>query len=72
MISLHTSTLCIETAENWYSHIPKAVCEHKDITALWNQGVQTDGEILNNRPDVMVKNAWDMNVVQKKAENIKI
>jgi len=31
-----------ETAENWYSHIPKAVCEHEDITVLWNEEVQTD------------------------------
>jgi hypothetical protein len=24
-----------ETAENWYSHIPKPVPEHEDITVLW-------------------------------------
>jgi len=29
-------------AEKWYSHIPKTVCEHKDITVLWNRGAQTD------------------------------
>jgi hypothetical protein len=23
-------------------HISKAVCEHEDITVLWNQGVQTE------------------------------
>jgi len=34
--------LGIETAENWYSHIPKAVSEHEDIKVLWNQGVQID------------------------------
>jgi len=23
-------------------HKPKAVCEHEDITVLWNEGVQTE------------------------------
>jgi hypothetical protein len=30
-------TLGIVTTENWYSHIPKPVCQHEDITVLWNQ-----------------------------------
>jgi hypothetical protein len=30
----------IETAENWYSYIPKAVCEREGITVLWIQGVR--------------------------------
>jgi hypothetical protein len=30
--------LRIETAENWYSHIPKPVTEHEDITVLWIKG----------------------------------
>jgi hypothetical protein len=47
--------LGIETAENWYSHIPKPVIEHEDITVLWNQ-IQTDREVLANRPDIIVKN----------------
>jgi hypothetical protein len=32
------------------------VYEHDDITVLWNQGVQTDAEVLNNRPDITIKN----------------
>jgi len=32
--------LGIETAENWYSHIPKTICEHEDVTVLWNQWLQ--------------------------------
>jgi len=32
----------IETAENWYIHIYKAICEHKDVTVLWRQDVKTD------------------------------
>jgi hypothetical protein len=53
-------TLGIETTENWYSHIPKPVCQHADITTtLWNQGVQTDREVLANRPDIIIKNKKD-------------
>jgi hypothetical protein len=73
--------LGIETTENWYFHIPKPVCQHEDITVLWNQGVQTDGEVLANRPDIIIKNMKDKtclltdvaipsdrNVIQKESE----
>jgi len=46
----------IETAENWYWHIHKAVGEHQDITVLYNKGVQTDREVLANRPNIIIKN----------------
>jgi hypothetical protein len=52
-------TLGIETTENWYSQIPKLVCQHEDITVLWNQGVQTDREVLANRPDIIIKSKKD-------------
>jgi hypothetical protein len=29
------------------------------ITVLWNLGVQTDREVLENRPDTMIKNKKD-------------
>jgi hypothetical protein len=45
--------------ENWYSHIPKPVCQHEDITVLWIQGVQTDREVLANTPDIIIKNKKD-------------
>jgi hypothetical protein len=45
-----------ETAEKWYSHIPKPVTEHEGITVLWNQGMQMDREVMANRPDIIVKN----------------
>jgi hypothetical protein len=28
--------LGIETTENWYKHVLKAVCEHAGVTVLWN------------------------------------
>jgi hypothetical protein len=52
-------TLGIETTENWYSHIPKSVCQNEDITVLWNQGVQTDREDLANTSDIIIKNMKD-------------
>jgi hypothetical protein len=73
--------LDIETTENWYSHIPKPVCQHEDITVLWNQGIQTDKEVLTNRPDIITENKKyeiclltdvaipsDRNVTQKESE----
>jgi len=48
--------LSIETKENWHSHVRKAVCEHEDITVLWNQGVQTNTEVLDKNPDTIIKN----------------
>jgi hypothetical protein len=51
--------LRIETRENWFPHIPMSVNEYDDITVLWNQEVQTDREVLANRPDKIVKNKKD-------------
>jgi hypothetical protein len=81
---LHCSickTLGIETTENWYSHIPKLICQHEDITVLWNEGIQADKEVLANRPDIIIKNMKDKiclltdvaiqsdsNVIQKESE----
>jgi hypothetical protein len=31
----------------------------KDVTVLWNQGIQTDREVLTNRPDIIIKNIKD-------------
>jgi hypothetical protein len=75
-------TLGIETAENWHSHTPKPVCQHEDVTVLWNQGIQTDRDVLANRPDIIIKNKKDKicllidaaipsdrNVIQEESEN---
>jgi hypothetical protein len=35
------------------------VCQHEDITVLWNEGVQTDREVLANRTDIIIKNMKD-------------
>jgi hypothetical protein len=62
IIIIHYSickTLGTETTENWYSHIPKPVCLRDDITVLRNQGIQTDREVLANRPHIIIKNKKD-------------
>jgi hypothetical protein len=41
--------------DNRYSHLPKPACEHEDITLLWNQDIQTEREVLANRPDIIIK-----------------
>jgi hypothetical protein len=74
-------TLGTEKTENWYSHIPKPVCQNEDITVLWSQGVQTGREVLSNRTDIIIKNKKDKicflinveipsdrNVIQKESE----
>jgi hypothetical protein len=48
--------LGIKTTEKWYTHMPKPVCEHEDVTVLWIQEVHTDREVLTNRPNVIIKN----------------
>jgi len=77
---LHYS-ICIETTDKWYTHVPKTKYEEGDFTVLWNQAVHTDREVTANRPDITIKNKKekictlidvaipaDRNVVQKEAE----
>jgi hypothetical protein len=64
-----------------HTHTPKLVCEHEDVTVLWNQGVRTDREVTADRPDIIIKNTKEKtcilidvaipahrNVTQKEAE----
>jgi hypothetical protein len=41
---VHTSALL---------NVQKTGTGHEDVTVLWNQGVQTDGEVLANRTDTV-------------------
>jgi hypothetical protein len=50
--------LGMKMADKWYPHTPKPVCEHEDVTALWNQGVHTDRDVTANRPDIIIKNMY--------------
>ena len=78
-----SKALGIETTEKWCTHArtPKPVCEHEDVTVLWNQELQTDTEVMANRQDTRIKNRKektcilidvakpaDRNVMQKETE----
>jgi hypothetical protein len=38
------------------THMPKPVREFENVTMLWNQEVHTDREVMENRPDMIIKN----------------
>jgi hypothetical protein len=69
----------------WYVHIPKSlVTNHGDkVTILWNQQVQTDRTIPNNKTDIIMQEyekrtcmlidvaiSGDRNMIKKEAEKI--
>ena len=54
--------ICKETGvklgkKHWYEHVPKAVetSQGCKITVLWNQQVQPDRTIPNNKPEVIIR-----------------
>jgi hypothetical protein len=80
-----TTTTIIIIIINWYEHVPKAVetCQGGNVTVLWNQQVQTDRTIPNNKPDTIIRDnekrtcmltdvaIWGgRNVIKKEAEKI--
>jgi hypothetical protein len=40
-------------------HLYKDDDDDDNNNALWNQGIQTDREVLANRPDIIIKNKKD-------------
>ena len=71
--------------KHWYEHLPKSVeiSQGGKVTVLWNQQIQTDTTIPNNKPDVLIRdnenetcilidnaNSGDRNVIKKEAEKI--
>jgi len=71
--------------KHWYELIPKSVetSQAGKVTILWNQQVQTDRTIPNNKPDIIIRDnekgtfmlidvtiSGDRNVIKKEAENI--
>ena len=40
--------------KNWYEHVPKSV-ETSKGGKVWNQQVQTDRTIPNNKPDIIIR-----------------
>jgi hypothetical protein len=82
--------ICKETRvqldkKHWYEHVPKSVetSQGGKVTILWNQQIQTDRTIPNNKPDIIIRdnekgtcmlidvaNSGDRNVIKKEAEKI--
>ena len=71
--------------KHWYEHVPKSVetSQGGKVTILWNQQVQTDRTILNNKPDIIICDnekgtcmlidvaiSGDRNVIKKEAEKV--
>ena len=55
--------LCKETGvqldkKHWYEHVPTSVetSQGGNVTILWNQQIQTDRTIPNNKPDIIIHN----------------
>jgi hypothetical protein len=53
--------ICKETGvqldkKHWYEHVPESVetGQGGNVTILWNQQVQTDRTIPNNKPDIII------------------
>ena len=54
--------ICKETGvqldkKHWYEHVPELVeaSQGGKVTILWNQQVQTDRTIPNNKPDIIIR-----------------
>ena len=71
--------------KHWYEHVPKSVetSQGGKVTTLWNQQVQTDRTIPNNKPDIIIRDnekgtcmlidvaiSGERNVIKKEAEKI--
>jgi hypothetical protein len=40
--------------------MPKAACEHENVTVLWNQEVHTDTDVMANRPGIIITKIQNM------------
>ena len=71
--------------KQWYEHVPSSVetTQGSKLTILWNQQVQTDRTIPNNKPDIIIRDteqttcmlidvaiSGDGNLIKKEAEKI--
>jgi len=71
--------------KHWYEHVPNSVVTNQGgkMTMLWNQQVQTDRTLPNNKPDIIIRDnekgtcmlidvaiSGYRNVIKKEAEKI--
>jgi hypothetical protein len=90
VVVVTTLNICKETGvkldkKHWYEHVTKSVETNQGdkVTILWNQQVQTDRTIPNNKPDIVISDnekrtcvlvdvaiPGDRSVIKKEAEKI--
>ena len=86
VIRYHIIIIAILTGQkHWYEHVPKSAetSQGGKVTILWNQQVQTDRTIPNNKPDIIIRDnekgtcmlidvviSGERNVIKKEAEKI--
>ena len=73
--------------KHWYEHVPKSIVTNQGgkVTILWNEQVQTDRTIRNNKPNVIIRDdekgtcilidvaiPGDRNVIKRSREDFKI
>ena len=73
----------MDNKKHWYERVPKSVetSQGGKVTMSWNQQVQTDRTIPNNKPDIIIRDneegtcmlidvaiSGDRNVIKKGAE----
>ena len=71
--------------KHWYEHVSNSVVTNQGgkVTILWNQQVQTDRTIRNNKPDIIIRDnekrtcilidvtiSGDRNMIKKEAKKI--
>ena len=57
----------IEKYIPWYQHQPTQVAENNSTKILWNFSIQTDHEVINNKPGIIA-----MNKINKTANLIEV
>ena len=57
LIIINKETAVQLDKKHWYEHVPKSVETSPEgkVTILWNQQVQTDRTIPNNKPDITIR-----------------
>jgi hypothetical protein len=54
---MHGNMGKIYQKKHWYQHVPKLgeTSQAGKVATLWNQQVQTDRTIPNNKPDIVIR-----------------
>ena len=57
MMMMMMMMMIIIIIKHWYEHVPKSAetSQGGKVTILWNQQVQPDRTIPNNKPDIIIR-----------------